>query len=153
MIKNNIISLIVHMLVSVLIWFTAGFITDLLIKLSVSETITNVIYIVTSILGWFLYYKIGSKLLVSQKNVLKDFLSVSSVLIAALLIWCYCFFFTDGGWAWMILGIYNASNYPISSVLITNEVNLIWVSFIPSILLWISMINRKHQKENFTTNH
>jgi hypothetical protein len=148
MIRNNITALFIHAFTGILFWFLSGVITDLMINWGIfHEYITNGVFLLVSIIGLLCYHVLGKLFLATQLNNWKSLLSVSCVSIIGLLIWIYCAFFTDGGWAWLFYGIYNATFYHLMSFVPSGSAwGIIWISLLPSFILWLGM--KKKKKRN-----
>ncbi|WP_409295328.1 hypothetical protein V1498_18665 [Peribacillus sp. SCS-26] len=146
MIRNLFCSLLIHSLNGVAIWFLAGWSFDFF--QNQNEAFTGSLYLL-SILGLVIYFALGSKIL-HNLSPKKNITSLSLVSMIGIILWIFCYYFSDGGLAWFIYLVYNAPIYPILITLELEPENTPLFALIPSFLLWAALVLKQTKQKRRT---
>ncbi|MCP8967663.1 hypothetical protein [Ectobacillus ponti] len=139
--RNQGTALLLHAVIGMLIWFGAGAAMELLIRLRIAaDGLSDYIFLFFCLVGLLFYYWAGKRYLRKLSTKQENLLSVSLVSIIGILLWGSCYFFTDGGFAWVPYMLYNAALYPLITLFPADgEAFFVIVAFLPSLVFWLAL--------------
>ncbi|WP_068777368.1 hypothetical protein [Paenibacillus sp. FJAT-26967] len=130
MIRNNLISLGIHLLI-------------LLMSALLIAAETNPVYLfVVVLLAFAAYFLLGYQLLQPKNSGIANLVSVGLVSLIGLFIGLYCWLVPGQmGFNWMIFLAYNVYSFVLAQIFqfSPNPAGTLWFFLLPSLLLWLSL--------------
>jgi hypothetical protein len=146
--RNNIAAIVAHGLIGGVIWFLFLVLEGGWFSGNGTE-VPAVYKLLLCALGAGLYVAVGL-VLHPQQSAVKNLLSVCSVLIGTLLVWVYCYTVSlssgEAGLAWILYGLYNASLFPVMTLLPVWEPLYLLPGVVPTLCLWAGLQWKIHRR-------